>query len=76
MTPTEPQKILIRWKTRDEDAIRRIRDKFNIPFYTSLNGLTPAVIPPERELFEETVNRGYFTYWSAEWSFDGIAYSW
>lgn len=73
----EGEKIVIRWQTRHEESIRLIRERFGIPRYTTVNGLSPAILAPEdRELFGETARRGYFTYSKIDWTFNGISYSW
>lgn len=79
MNPTEPndEKIVIHWNTKDEEAIRLIRERFNIPRYTTVNGQTPAVLPTEdMAMFEETARRGYFNYRRVDWTFNGATYSW
>jgi|GEM_PF-432383 len=79
MNPTAPdgEKIVIHWNTKDEEAIRLIRERFGIPRYTTVNGQTPAVLPADDILmFEETVRRGYFTYRRVDWTFNGATYSW
>lgn len=43
-------KITIYWVTRDWNLIRRLREKYHLPQYMSLNGLTEA------EVDEETLN--------------------
>ena len=43
-------KITIYWVTRDWDLIRRLREKYRLPQYMSVNGLTEA------EVDEETLN--------------------
>lgn len=71
------EKIIIHWQTRDKDAIRLIREYFGIPTYTTVNGHSPAVLKPEdREMFEETARRGYFSFMRVEWIFNGATYSW
>lgn len=59
-------KVTIYWNTRHldpKDALRikkKIRDKFNIPDYTTVNGETPCEIRDEdMELLRETESRGY-----------------
>lgn len=70
-------KVIVRWCTRDEEAIALIRRRFNLPRYTTLNGLTPGTLRQEdREVFDECVRRGFFTYRKAEWRFNGKTYSW
>ncbi len=71
------EKVIIHWRTRDEESIRRIREYFGFPTYTTVNGLSPAIVKPEdREMFEETARRGFFSYRSADWTFNGTSYSW
>lgn len=43
-------KITIYWVTRDWGLIRRLREKYRLPQYMSVNGLT------ESEVDEETLN--------------------
>ena len=70
-------KIIIHWHTRDEESIRLIREYFGIPRYTTLNGMTTALLKPEnKEMFEETARRGYFSYRRVDWTFNGHSYSW
>lgn len=79
MNPTAPdgEKIVIHWNTKDEEAIRLIRERFGIPRYTTVNGQTPAILPADDILmFEETAKRGYFTYQRVDWTFNGATYSW
>lgn len=79
MIPTDPtgEKIVIHWITRDEEAINLIRERFCIPRYTTVNGLTPAILPADdREMFEETVRCGYFSYRRVDWTYNGATYSW
>ncbi len=53
--------IVIKWITREMDKIERIRLRFGLPSYTTLNGLTPCLVKEEdMELFNETARRGYF----------------
>lgn len=79
MTLTDPsgEKIVIHWNTKDEEAIKKIRARFKIPKYTTLNGFTPAILPAQDlAMFEETARRGYFNYRRVEWAFNGTSYSW
>lgn len=70
-------KIVIYWLTNNRDAIKRIRERFGIPAYTTVNGQTPAVLKSEdKAVFDETARRGYFTYRHIDWSFNGLSYSW
>lgn len=79
MTLTDPsgEKIVIHWNTKDEEAIKKIRARFKIHKYTTLNGFTPAILPAQDlAMFEETARRGYFNYRRVEWTFNGTSYSW
>lgn len=60
------QKVTIYWNTKhlaSEDVPvikRRIRERFNIPNYTTINGETTAEIRDEdMELLRETERRGF-----------------
>ena len=61
----EPQnidtmKVVIYWVTKDPDKIVRIRERFGIGTYRSVNGETPAEIREEdMELLRETERRGF-----------------
>lgn len=62
----------IRWATRDEKAVKAIRERFGLPPYTTLNGWTPAEIEDEdRELFEECARRGFFSILPQKWCKNG-----
>lgn len=70
-------KVVIRWITRDEGAILKIRDFFGLPTYTTLNGFTPGLIEDSKiEMFKETAQRGFFSFNLTEWTFNGKSYSW
>lgn len=65
-------KVIIRWITRDKEAIRLIRERFQMPQYTTVNGLSPADIKDEDiPLFEETSKRGFFGFWHQKWCIKG-----
>lgn len=65
-------KVVINWRTRDRDAIRLIREKFGIPVYTTVNGITPADIKNEdMTMFEETARCGFFAFWRHNWCIKG-----
>lgn len=77
LTDLSGEKIVIHWNTKDEEAIKKIRARFKIPKYTTLNGFTPAILPAQDlAMFEETARRGYFNYRRVEWAFNGTSYSW
>lgn len=70
-------KIIIRWHTRNENTIRRIRERFNVPAYTTINGWSPASLKEaDRETLDETVQRGFISYMAVNWQFNGVSYSW
>lgn len=53
-------KVVIYWVTKDLDKIARIRERFGIETYRSVNGETPAEIREEdMELLRETERRGF-----------------
>lgn len=53
-------KVIIYWVTKDPDKIARIRERFGIGTYRSVNGETPAEIREEdMELLRETERRGF-----------------
>ena len=75
MTHTEPERVLIRWRTKDLEAIAAIRNRFNIPNYTTVNGLSPAEITLEnKDLFEECQRRGFFGIIRRKWRKNGDHY--
>ena len=49
-------KVTIYWVTKDSDKIARIRERFGIGTYRSVNGETPAEI---REEDMELLRRGF-----------------
>lgn len=53
-------RVTIYWVTRFPDIVRRIREKFNIPSYTSVNYETECEIRDENlPLLQETARRGF-----------------
>lgn len=53
-------RITVYWVTRNPDVIVRIRKKFNVPSYTSVNYETECEIKNEDfPLLEETERRGF-----------------
>lgn len=70
------QNITIKWLTRDEGAKRKIRERFGIPDYTTLNGWSPVYLKQEDlPLFEETRNRGFFTVLPVKWWQNGVHFT-
>lgn len=65
-------KLVIRWLTRDRDAIEAIRRRFAMPHFTTLNGLSPAEIDDsDRGLFDECARRGFFCIMDKTWRQNG-----
>lgn len=53
-------KTTIYWKTKDRTSISRIREKFNLPNYMTVNGETPCNVRDEdMELLREVERRGF-----------------
>lgn len=53
-------KVSVYWITKDRVFIEKIREKFGIPRYTSVNGETSAEISEEQvPLLRECERRGY-----------------
>lgn len=53
-------RLTIVWRTRNQDIIRRIREKFNLPPGMTLNRETTAFVSPEEmELLREVERRGF-----------------
>lgn len=52
-------KTVVYWVTKDTEKVTAIREKFNLPTYTSLNGETPADVSESgMELLRECEKRG------------------
>ena len=54
-------KVTIFWQSKDENINKRIREKFGIPKYTTLNWTTPNVEIKDEDmpLLLETEKRGF-----------------
>lgn len=53
-------KTVIYWVTKDRKIISRIRDRFNLSSYVSINGETPCEITEEdMEVLRECEKRGF-----------------
>lgn len=64
--------VIVNWKTKDKEAIRLIRERFNMIPFTTVNGLSPADITDEdMPLFEETAKRGFFSFRFQKWCIKG-----
>lgn len=77
MTQIVPTKIIVRWRTRDAEAIDIIQKRFGFPKYITVNGWTPGVLKPEDKTdFDECIRRGFFSFKVADWVFNGKSYVW
>lgn len=77
MNPTDQtaERLIVRWNTRDQEAITAIRKRFNIPTYTTVNGWSPAEIKPEdMPMFEECARRNFFGIIRRKWCKNGGQY--
>ena len=68
----EKERLTIKWLTRKPATIARIRERFAIPSYTTLNGWSPAEIDPEdKPVLEECVARGFINILPLKWCKNG-----
>lgn len=53
-------RLTVYWCTKDVGAIRKIRERFGLPSYMTVNGETDAEVSDEDfPLLEETARRGF-----------------
>ena len=73
----EKIKLVVCWSTKDEETIRRIRQRFCMPKYTTINGWTPAeILEEDMPLLEETARRGFISILRhIKWCKNGGTYS-
>lgn len=73
----EKIKLVVYWNTRDENIIKRIRKRFGMPTYTTINGWTPAeILEEDMPLLEETARRGFISILRhLKWCKNGGTYS-
>ncbi len=65
-------KLVVRWTTRDRQAVAAIRERFDIPSYTTVNGWSPAEIKEEYiPLFEECARSGLLSIIDKKWCKNG-----
>lgn len=75
MNHTEPERLTIRWATRIEDVREKIRKRFGIPEYCTLNDWSPVEIKAEdMEVFQECAKRGFFGILPVKWCKKGGHY--
>ena len=56
----EKIKLVVCWRKCDAGTIQRIRQRFGMPTYTTVNGWTPAeILEEDMPLLEETARRGF-----------------
>lgn len=70
-------KLVVYWNTKDKEIIKRIRQRFGMPTYTTVNGYTPAeILEEDTPLLEETARRGFISIlWYLKWRKNGGTYS-
>ncbi len=75
-TSNEKHQLWVCWHTAEAEAIERIRRYFGMPYYTTLNGLTPCEIDTkDMSMLKETANRGFFSIINEKWCKNGGVYS-
>lgn len=53
-------KVTIYWRTKNRDKQDKIRDKFHLPYYTTVNGETEGEVNDELiDLLRECEKRGF-----------------
>lgn len=68
-------RLAVYWRTNDRDAIERIRERFGIPRYTTVNGESPAEIEEcDMPLLMETERRGFIMIRNKKWCEKGGQY--
>lgn len=68
------EKITIRWVTKDKEAIERIRLRFGISTYTTINGISPAEIAKEdMPLLQDLEHRGFLQIRHQKWCKNGAS---
>lgn len=70
-------KLVVYWNTKDKEIIKRIRQRFGMPTYTTVNGYTPAeILEEDTPLLAETAKRGFILIlWHLKWCKNGGTYS-
>lgn len=77
MSNTEKLKVIIQWRTRDEEIISNLRKQFGLTTYTTLNGWTPGeILPLDKPMLDSCVRLGYLIYVEKDWTYNGVTYSW
>lgn len=73
----EKIKLVVCWKKSDAATIKRIRQRFGMPTYTTVNGWTPAeILEEDMPLLEETARRGFISILRhVKWCKNGGTYS-
>lgn len=80
MIPTEAenrQRLVVRWITTDKTLIERIRQRFHIPLYTTVNGYSPVeVSDADLPVLEETARRGFISiHRHLKWCKNGVDFA-
>lgn len=69
-------RITIKWHTRNEETRRKIRDRFSIPDYVTVNGWSPAEIADaDMELLRECQRRGLLSILPHQWRKNGAQFT-
>lgn len=56
------ERVWVRWSAKDAAVIERIRQRFGMPRFNTLNGLTPCEIEQEdMPLLREVARRGFLS---------------
>jgi hypothetical protein len=70
-------KCVIYWKQCDPKAIEQIREKFNIPHYTTINGESPCEVDDEQmQLLRQCEERGFLSIRDKKWYKKGEVFVW
>lgn len=68
--------LWVRWICKDPATIERIRNRFGMRYYQTLNGLTPCLIDDDdMALLKETARRGFISIIRAKWQENGDSFA-
>lgn len=73
----EKEKLTVKWLTRNPATVASIRERFSIPRYTTLNGLSPVTVEgeEEKELLRECERRGFLRIMPYDWVKNGVHFT-
>ncbi|MBQ7204635.1 MAG: hypothetical protein IJS04_02225 [Muribaculaceae bacterium] len=70
-------KCVVYWRKCDPEAIKSIRDKFGIPYYTTVNGESPCEVDDEQmALLKQCEARGFLQIRNKKWCKIGDLFVW